>query len=459
MDPPLTREQILLSRTRHPEKRVRNEEEAEYDYSECGIRKRDEYLQDRVDPKKDDLYFHFLTAEYDYDPVHKTLVRLYGCQKGTNASMQVNVRGVYPHFYIKKPLGWQEDQVVHLVDFLDLQLRKYVSDYASKNTELMKILDTSNRLLLRWKPIVAEDLVYYSGPKPFDFIDIDVVYPKLVKYARDMIQNPRGMTKTVYENGTRSEKVVVPKWCPEDLVASIQQLQVYEADVDFIIRFLVDTKFVPSSWYMIPHGTYDLLRHPSERNSRAEIEVQVKWTDMKMLTDEEHKKLAPDYTEMDFDIECETGASGRFPKPEQNPVIKIGAILSSHLNPSLTKEYIFSLKSCRAPSPSVTVFCFNTEIGMMKGFREFVIKVSPRIVAHHNGNGFDIPYLEDRAKALGLDKNWAAYGLSLTRKAYHSFIRSKGFKKCSASIPGVLNLDTLRKVQEDPKMDEHNLQV
>lgn len=428
-------------------------------------------LQTRIDPLKSDLTFFFLGADYEYDHERRcTVIQMYGRMEETMASVQVRLSGFYPHFYIRRPQGWDEERIDDLIRVLDLHLRNYIAEHQSKNFEFAQVLKDHRSLIHEWKIVTGEELVGWWGPEPVEFIDIYMHHPKMVKHIKEMIFNPNGQTKTVERDRKKVLEEVIPAWCPPNLVKTIESLQVYEADVDFIVRFIVDKKFRPSSYYTLRAGAYTVALQ--DRNSRCELEINAPLHALSPASDD-RARPAPDLIEIDKDIEV--GTTGPFPDPKKAlfPITKVSFVVSTYLDSCCkpgpghecpadgscrSLNYVFSLKSCKVPPNADHVFCYETERELMEAMLDFLFELDPDIVAHHNGNGFDIPYLIKRAEVLGVDRRWDTFGRSLKKKVYCKSHSSKGFKKWNACIPGVFNLDILRVAQDDTRLESHSLQ-
>ena len=68
-----------------------------------------------------------------------------------------------------------------------------------------------------------------------------------------------------------------------------------------------------------------------------------------------------------------------------------------------TVQVVFTLGTCD-PLPDAEVLSFDDEESMLESWRLFVVLTDPDIVTGYNINRFDIPFLLDRAKRLGVKK-------------------------------------------------------
>ena len=82
-----------------------------------------------------------------------------------------------------------------------------------------------------------------------------------------------------------------------------QSYAIYEANIDFEIRFMAETQLVGCNWVRLPAGSYR-IRDTQQRRSRTQLELDVRYTDLDSLSvDGEWGKLAP-LRVLSFDIEC-----------------------------------------------------------------------------------------------------------------------------------------------------------
>ena len=149
-------------------------------------------------------------------------------------------------------------------------------------------------------------------------------------------------------------------------------VQVFEANIDFEVRFMVDTGVVGCSWVELPAGKYtvrnwfqntqqqngvtginpttgftvigggvssDVQPHPQ---TKCQIEIDVSFEEfISHPAEGEWQKIAP-LRILSFDIECK-GRKGVFPEAEKDAVIQIASVvvLQGHTQPFI--KNIFTL--------------------------------------------------------------------------------------------------------------------
>lgn len=94
---------------------------------------------------------------------------------------------------------------------------------------------------------------------------------------------------------------------------------------------------------------------------------------------------------LSFDIEC-SAAKGKFPTPNEDPVIQIANIVKVLGEKEPFVRNVFTLNSC-APIVGTQVYSFKTEKELLKAWRDFIQLVDPDFITGYNTQNFDIPYI------------------------------------------------------------------
>uniref|UniRef100_A0AC34GNB1 DNA-directed DNA polymerase family B exonuclease domain-containing protein n=1 Tax=Panagrolaimus sp. ES5 TaxID=591445 RepID=A0AC34GNB1_9BILA len=98
-------------------------------------------------------------------------------------------------------------------------------------------------------------------------------------------------------------------------------LKCHEANIDFEVRFMVDTNLVGCGWVELPPKKYRVYNEKA-KTTLCQIEVSINVEDLIVHSPEgEWGKVAPLRT-LSFDIEC-AGRPGIFPEASEDPVIQI----------------------------------------------------------------------------------------------------------------------------------------
>lgn len=173
-------------------------------------------------------------------------------------------------------------------------------------------------------------------------------------------------------------------------------------NIAYLLRCMIDLGIVGMSWLTLPENAYTLV-DPNKRVSRCQIELDIDYRSLIVHSADDHEwsKFAP-LRILSFDLEC-SGRPGVFPEPQIDPVIQIANVVnvqgSTSGHPSI--KNVFTVKSC-SPISGVEIFSYEEEKDMLLGWKDFVNEVDPDILIGYNIEGFDLPYLLDRAESLKL---------------------------------------------------------
>ena len=251
---------------------------------------------------------------------------------------------------------------------------------------------------------------------------------------------------------------------------------VYEADIDFTLRFALDCGFAPEEWVEVRDAPKWRVSAQELRRSRCQFELAVDYSALSRCDDEELQNTAPKHLIASLDCEMRTGHQGAFPTPELEPMIQTAFIVRDHTarqrNPELPvpergkfyyRSVSFSLGpavDCRSDRREYCVdrriFCFQDEREMLLAIAHFVAELDADIVTGYNTDGFDLPYLLERARHIGVGEEFArAWGRAAGGSALRVRDRSFGssatgqiqFKDVRAE--GMTCLDVLLLLQKD----------
>ncbi|KDR82863.1 hypothetical protein GALMADRAFT_238478 [Galerina marginata CBS 339.88] len=175
----------------------------------------------------------------------------------------------------------------------------------------------------------------------------------------------------------------------------------HEAKIPYILRFMIDHQCNAMSWFLIPTDKYEHI--PKETKiSHCQLEVSLEADDLMICdTVDDREKFAP-LRILSFDIETGIPSTeGQFPSALHDPVIQIGNMVSTYGQPNPSIRAIFTLGTC-SPIAGTQVLAFEKEKELLTEWRKFFMEVDPDIVIGYNITQFDVPYLLNRARTLGL---------------------------------------------------------
>ncbi|XP_026495272.2 DNA polymerase delta catalytic subunit [Vanessa tameamea] len=295
------------------------------------------------------------------------IMRMYGVNLLGN-SVCCYVHGFTPYFYVTVPINFNQSSCYDL----KTNLNKAILEDLRSNK------DNIRETVLEVKLVKAKSIMYYKGNNEVTFARVSVALPKLIAPAKRLI-----------ERQPTSFELTDPLF--------------YETNIDFDIRFMVDTSVVGCSWIELPIGKWSVRsKHsPVKPETRCQIEVDIAWNAFIAHQPEgEWLKVAP-FRILSFDIEC-AGRKGVFPEPDKDPVIQIASMVIKQGETEPYLRNVFTLNTC-APIVGSRVLSFQTESEMLSKWSDFFRELDPDIITGYNINNFDWPYLINRAKHLKVD--------------------------------------------------------
>lgn len=183
----------------------------------------------------------------------------------------------------------------------------------------------------------------------------------------------------------------------------------FEAAVLYVLRFMIDCGIGGASWVGLPKGKYiEIL--PEKRECHTDLELAISYEDLVAyaVDDEQWSHLAP-LRILSFDIEC-AGRKGKFPEPSIDPVIQISNYVQVQGQEKPIIKNIMTLNTCD-PIAGIDVRCYKTETELLQAWSQFVLESDPDMLTGYNIVTFDLWYLSERAKKLGI-KQFNAFSRS-----------------------------------------------
>ena len=161
------------------------------------------------------------------------------------------------------------------------------------------------------------------------------------------------------------------------------QLQPFECNVPFVLRFMIDRDITGAGWLTLPEGTYSLRQNEAQKQTHCQLEVDVAFNEIVAHKPEgEWNKIAP-LRVLSLDIECQ-GRKGHFPEAEQDPVIQIANAVSVYgNNDGPIVQNVFTLRGC-LPIVGAQVIPSDTEEDMLLKWRAFLQAADADIITGYN---------------------------------------------------------------------------
>lgn len=301
------------------------------------------------------------------------VVRMFGVTMEGN-SVLAHIHGFAPYFFVPAQPGFKPESCSVFRTALDDAVKR----------DMRSNRENVQHAVLGVEMVNKESIYGYHGNRKLPFLKITVAIQRLIAPSKRLLE--QGFTCPGYSNFGYSS---------------------YESNIDFEIRFMVDSNVVGCSWIEVPAGKYH-LRHKHHKNkddvrnpppiSRSQIELDVSWEEFIAHQPEgDWSKVAP-FRILSFDIEC-AGRKGIFPEADKDPVIQIANMVQKQGEQEPFIRNVFTLNSC-SPVVGSQVLSYKKEGELLKKWSEFFRAVDPDIVTGYNIQNFDFPYLLNRAIAL-----------------------------------------------------------
>lgn len=362
------------------------------------------------------------------------VLRMYGVT-GDGNSVCAHIHGFTPYFWIAPHHDMRPEHCDTFAASLEAQLG------ASKGkTRVDKCV-----LAVEW--VSGKQSLYgYSYGNKANFLRIYVGMPSLVPTAKGVLE--KGFT------------------CPG---LPYKQYMCFEANVPFVLRYMIDRGVVGCNWCEAPAGTYQLRHdggsrvpgneHGRNKTSTAQIELDIVYDSLvSHAPDGEWQRVAP-LRILSFDIEC-MGRKGFFPEAEQDPVIQIANVVTLQGSKAAIVRNVFTLGTC-TPIAGAQVIEHEKEEDMLDRWAAFVREVDPDVITGYNVQNFDIPYLLNRCKKLKCETAQIlgrARGSKATMR--DTTFSSSAYGKTEnveTSIEGRVIFDLLQYMRREHKLSSYSL--
>ncbi|VEL27494.1 unnamed protein product [Protopolystoma xenopodis] len=224
------------------------------------------------------------------------IIRVFGVtNKGY--SVCLHIHGFAPYFYVPAPSGFVESHISLFREALNQSLKREV-----KQKDLVAL----QHMVLAVRLEMKESIYGFHDNRKLPFIRITLALPRLIAPAKRILEN--GFAFSNY---------------------SMQSYSIFESNIDFEVRFMVDIGMMGCCWVEVPKGQY-LLRlddpsssrcenqtptdslayagpkiSPQPKQTRCQIELDIAWDSLQAHPSEkaEWSHIAP-IRVLSFDIEC-----------------------------------------------------------------------------------------------------------------------------------------------------------
>jgi DNA polymerase delta subunit 1 len=354
---------------------------------------------------------------------HVPVLRMYGVT-GAGNSVVAHIHGFTPYFWASPPAGMKEADLPAFKMSLEAALGG-----SKKGGRFPEAI-----LAVQLLPGKQSLLGYHHG-RTQPMLQIYTASPSVVPTAKGVLERGFGF------GGSPA-----------------RAYQCYEANVPFVLRFMIDQGIVGCNWCVCPGGTY-AIRPPSRRMTHAQVEVDIVYDSLvSHPPDGAWQRVAP-LRILSFDIEC-MGRKGHFPEADQDPVIQIANVVTVQGASTSIIRNVFTLGSCSA-IVGAQVHAYEQESAMLEAWAAFVREADPDIITGYNVQNFDLPYILNRCIKLRTE---SAQKLGRNREAKATMrdttFQSSAYGKhenVETTIDGRVTFDMLQYVRRDYKLSSYSL--
>lgn len=398
-----------------------------------------------------DFDFFLLKTEYEILPYQGLFLFLYGLTRNSDTVCLVTNK-FYPYFYIRKPETWANHHYEQFREALNEELQKKEGKGRGRHFREY-VLDIS---------IVRDYVSLYTYCKPEEFVKVTVAYPALVRICRNLLEYPYGCT----EQGYRKYQ---PNWWPPELPPPVNNpyrrqdlygnfphfFDIFEANVDYTLRFQIDHKIKATSWITVKGGTWKII-DPKRKFSRCDIEIRADEKGIGPSMRHDATQLPP-FRIYVYDIECEPPETGEFPSSKTDRILQI-----SYMKIQENKDIKKGVHMIEEPDYSPDILhIYPNEKELLKGFSFDLVDFDPAIMVTFNGKGFDNKYILDRIAINGIMETAGELG---KRIGVFSTCRTVNFDSSAFKtvmtdtyMPGRLQIDVLEECKRGLKENSYSL--
>ena len=372
------------------------------------------------------------------------VIRVYGVTDGGH-SCSVFIHGFTPYGYFAAPPGF-DGSVKENMDALQELLNEKLKFNVPKRGKTNDDSDSTEYVLgVRYVTDRSSILGFDSSHTAFVkvYVAMPSYIPTLVRVLKAGITLP-GMH--------------------ESPLGSIDELQPFECNVPFVLRFMIDREITGAGWLTLPKSTYKVRSKESEKQTHCQLEIDICYPE---IIPRDWSKIAP-LRVLSLDIECQ-GRQGHFPEAEKDPVIQIANVLTIYGSTQPQVKNVFTLRSC-LPIVGAQVISSDSEADMLLKWRTFLQATDADIITGYNVQNFDVPYLLDRAETLSKKDKKSAHRLRPFKywgrvkgspaKMKDSTFQSAAYGKrtnVETTIDGRVIFDMLPYMQRNHKLSSYTL--
>lgn len=371
------------------------------------------------DATTDTLCFQAIDTEEGTLHGGRATVKLFGVNEKGN-SVLLHVTDFLHYLYVAAPISFTKIDCEPFKAYLESSLAQH-----SPAIQSVQI-------------VMRENIYGFQGNVKNPYLKITVTDPKFINRLRTTIESGNANYKGLWKGADGG-------------ILTFDSIQ-------YVLRFMVDTKLSGMSWVSVKPENYKLIEE-RDKHSHCQIEAYCHYRDIiAHPIDGEWAKMAP-LRILSFDIEC-AGRKGVFPEANIDPVIQIANVVTRYGEEKPFVRNVFCMDTCSL-IVNTQIFEFGAEEKMLMAWRDFLEEVDPDVIIGYNTSNFDFPYLLDRAAHLKVGRfpYWSRLkNVKSVAKDTNFSSKQMGSRDSKATnTNGRLQLDLLQLIQRDYHLRSYTL--
>jgi DNA polymerase delta subunit 1 len=405
------------------------------------------------------------------------VIRMFGATNEGHTTA-VHVHGFKPYMYAKIP------------EFI---LKKYDDAFIIKtfHTALesrLSMMETKVKspLILKIEIVEASSIYGFDFNKKQKFLKITTCLPAIINKLRSLLTGhglgkapPGGVQRrnAVEDN----KKVDMRIHGPLILFGTPLNLECYECNIPFVMRYMIDNNLNGMEWFTMKGGKYDWATPNNKWACKPQyneaddtwetksfytnyfsLEAHIWWEDIEChpYTDPKWSHNAP-MRIFSWDIECQSLRPPEFPKADKDPIIDICFELqTSKFDKSVYRNCGFTWKDLDKVKDMNDAFVARDEKQMLEWICDLFRQTCWAFMTGWNVINFDLPFFSDRCKILGVEFGDIIGGMPesmrIEKKIFNS--RASGARERNdISIPGGVMYDMHQVIQAAHKLPSYTL--
>ena len=240
-------------------------------------------------------------------------------------------------------------------------------------------------------------------------------------------------------------------------------VRVHENNASPILQYVCQQNLPTASWLTFRGKRVDA----ASQVSSCDYEYMCMHTDVLRMPTELSGDVVPSVRVMTFDIEANSSNPDRMPNAsvEGDKVFQISCCVGRSNDDAPTQNILITMGKVNPDllDPNLKVYECKTESDVLSTFTSVIREYDPQVIAGYNIFSFDLPYMIDRAKRVGMFTMFGVQGYTDACAAEKEIkwsstaYKNQNFRYLNAQ--GRLYVDMLPIVQRDYKLDNYKLKT